>query len=102
MQQMFIVRKGHAYFVRPAQIVVAPGDTFSIANLTAQEARVLFPEFSDKALTLSAYEPSKKTSYAEIKVPAEAKVGFSPFAAFVAEGRDFCEGESAPGIIISK
>lgn len=93
-----VYRHGAEYLVRPAVVAANGGDSLRFSNLTDQRLTVFFPHrgFEPAVLHVEARGES------QLPLPAVKDRALFPYAVYCEEARDFCRGESSPGVIIEK
>jgi hypothetical protein len=96
--EVAVVKTPRGFLVRPAYVVVTPGDRINWRNCTSGRIQILLPSGTPGAASL-AYDGEGNAS---LRVPAGAAAGFRPYAVYSTEARDFCMGESMPGVIIKR
>ncbi len=94
--EVVVVKTPKGFVVRPAYVVVNRGDRIIWRNCTRGRIQVLLPEGTPGARSLD-YDRSGDAS-----MVVAAGVGFHPYAVYSTQARDFCLGESMPGVIIKR
>ena len=96
--RIWIVRRGNGRAqVTPSPVHVAPGESFSIRNLTLEEARIAFPP---DTIDLKAHAIAPGGA-----APAKVLAGaprFFEYDVILTRSGDYAEGGSKPGVIIDE
>lgn len=96
--EVVVVRTPKGFVVRPAYVVVGVGDRIRWRNYTSDRIQVLLPNRTPGEERLAH---DRSYNYTTV-IPAGAAAGFHPYAVYSNEARDFCMGESMPGVIIKR
>jgi hypothetical protein len=106
--EVVVVKTPKGYVVRPAYVVVGRGDTLVWQNLThrnpehpvpGEAIEISFPD--SHALGAPRLLDAVHGDFA-LEIPRDAAPGFHPYAVFSQRARDYCVGESTPGVIIKR
>lgn len=92
--EIFVLKTGKGYIVRPAHLAARRGDEIRVYNYTRGPAAVFLPKFQQRVIPIAAGES------ASFRVPDDAASGAHAYAVYSEEASDFCVGESSPIVII--
>ncbi len=99
--EVFVMKTGAGFRVRPAYIAAHPGQVVHVVNLTKGRIKLYFPEpqiwSAGKEIELVEAE-----GRAELEVAENPRLGHFPYAVFSEDAKDFCSGESSPEVIITR
>lgn len=97
--EIVVVKTPTGHLVRPAYARARPGDTLVWYNYTGLRIQVMLPRTTPG---LASFRETGDNGEARLAIPEHVERGFHPYAVFSEEARDFCLGESSPGVIIGR